>query len=102
MTFCSFVIIGLLNAEGAAHPGHSAPSLGFASANDTVVKLRSTTARELLVEVKRRGLIIAPEIAIGDGALGWKALDEIYPGTRHERCFRDGNEIVEGSSSRAA
>jgi len=36
--------------------------------------------------VKRRGLTIAPEIAVGDGALGfWKALDEIYPRTR--RCF---------------
>jgi putative transposase len=42
----------------------------------------------LLIEVKRRGLAIAPEIAVGDGALGfWKALDEIYPGTRHQRCW---------------
>jgi transposase-like protein len=33
--------------------------------------------RGLLVEVKRRGLKSAPEIAVGDGALGfWKALDE--------------------------
>jgi putative transposase len=38
--------------------------------------------------LKRRGLAIAPEIAVGDGALGfWKALDEIYPGTRHQRCW---------------
>ena len=38
--------------------------------------------RELLVEVKRRGLAIAPEIAVGDGALGfWKALDEVGPST---------------------
>ncbi len=30
---------------------------------------------------------IAPEIAVGDGALGfWKALDEVFPGTRHQRC----------------
>ena len=44
--------------------------------------------RELLVEVKRRGLKIAPEIAVGDGALGfWKATDEIFPGTRHQRCW---------------
>jgi transposase-like protein len=44
--------------------------------------------RELLVEVKRRGLTIAPELAVGDGALGfWTALDEIYPGTRHQRCW---------------
>jgi len=44
--------------------------------------------RELLVEVKRRGLTIAPELAVGDGALGfWKALDEVYPGTRQQRCW---------------
>src|SRR6266853_1849711 len=44
--------------------------------------------RELLVEVKRCGLKIAPEIAVGDGALGfWKALDEVFPGTRHQRCW---------------
>ena len=31
---------------------------------------------------------IAPEIAVGDGALGfWKALDEVFPGTRHQRCW---------------
>jgi putative transposase len=44
--------------------------------------------RELLVEVKGRGLKIAPEIAVGDGALGfWKALDEAFPSTRHQRCW---------------
>ena len=44
--------------------------------------------RELLIDVKRRGLQIAPEIAVGDGALGfWKALEEVYPGTRHQRCW---------------
>ena len=44
--------------------------------------------RELLVDVKRHGLAIAPEIAVGDGALGfWKALDEVLPTTRHQRCW---------------
>ena len=44
--------------------------------------------RELLIDVKRRGLKITPEIAVGDGALGfWKALDEVFPGTRHQRCW---------------
>ena len=44
--------------------------------------------RELLIEVKRRGLQTAPEIAVGDGALGfWKALEEVYPATRHQRCW---------------
>jgi putative transposase len=44
--------------------------------------------RELLIEIKRRGLSIAPHIAVGDGALGfWKALDELFPGTHHQRCW---------------
>jgi hypothetical protein len=33
-------------------------------------------------------LAIAPEIAVGDGALGfWRAIDEVFPGTRHQRCW---------------
>jgi transposase-like protein len=35
---------------------------------------------------KSRGLKIAPEIAVDDGARGfWKALDEVFPATRHQR-----------------
>ena len=44
--------------------------------------------RELLVDIKARGLASAPEIAVGDGALGfWKALDEAFPGAHHQRCW---------------
>jgi putative transposase len=44
--------------------------------------------RELLVDLKARGLAIAPELATGDGALGfWKALEEVFPSTRHQRCW---------------
>ena len=44
--------------------------------------------RELLVGLKGRGLAIAPELATGDGALGfWKALEEVFPATRHQRCW---------------
>jgi putative transposase len=44
--------------------------------------------RELLVDVKARGLSVAPQVAVGDGALGfWKALDEAFPTTRHQRCW---------------
>jgi len=44
--------------------------------------------RELLVDIKARGLAVPPEIAVGDGAIGfWKALDEVFPGTRHQRCW---------------
>jgi putative transposase len=43
--------------------------------------------RELLVDLKARGLAITPELATGDGALGfWKALEEVSPTTRHQRC----------------
>jgi putative transposase len=44
--------------------------------------------RELLVGLKARGLAVAPELATGDGALGfWTALEEVFPSTRHQRCW---------------
>jgi len=44
--------------------------------------------RALLLDLKRRGLSIAPEVAIADGALGfWKALGEVWPTTREQRCW---------------
>jgi putative transposase len=44
--------------------------------------------RELLVDIKARGLAVPPEVAVGDGAMGfWKALDEVFPDTRHQRCW---------------
>jgi putative transposase len=44
--------------------------------------------RELLIDLKARGLAIAPELATGDGALGfWKALEAVFPTTRHQRCW---------------
>jgi len=44
--------------------------------------------RELLIDLKARGLGVAPELATGDGALGfWKALEEVFPTTRHQRCW---------------
>jgi putative transposase len=48
----------------------------------------SQSWRELLVDLKARGLAIAPELATGDGALGfWKSLEEVFPTTRHQRCW---------------
>ncbi|MCW8308738.1 IS256 family transposase [Acidiphilium sp. PA] len=42
---------------------------------------------ELLVDLKARGLTIAPQVATGDGALGfWKAIEEVWPRTCHQRC----------------
>jgi transposase-like protein len=44
--------------------------------------------RELLLDVKSRGLSIEPKLATGDGALGfWKALPKIFPTTRAQRCW---------------
>lgn len=44
--------------------------------------------RELLLDLKQRGLTEGPELAIGDGALGfWKALAKVYGGTKQQRCW---------------
>ena len=44
--------------------------------------------KELLLDLKRRGLKIDPKLAIGDGALGfWKALPQVYGTTRPQRCW---------------
>ena len=74
---CMLVLIG-------ATPEGKKELVGFQ------VGLRESTQswRELLVDLKARGLAIAPELATGDGALGfWKALEEVCPTTRHQRCW---------------
>lgn len=44
--------------------------------------------RELLLDLKRRGLAIGPELAVADGALGfWQAIEEVWPQTRGQRCW---------------
>jgi putative transposase len=44
--------------------------------------------KSLLLDVKRRGLTVDPKLATGDGALGfWKALPQVYPRTRTQRCW---------------
>ncbi len=44
--------------------------------------------RELLLDLKRRGLKQDPKLAIGDGALGfWTALREVFATTREQRCW---------------
>ena len=74
---CMLVLIG-------ATPEGKKELIGF----QVGVRESAQSWRELLVEVKSRGITIAPEIAVGDGALGfWKALDEVFPGTRHQRCW---------------
>lgn len=44
--------------------------------------------RELLLDLKHRGLAAVPKLAVGDGALGfWAALREIFPETQEQRCW---------------
>lgn len=74
---CMLVVIG-------ATPEGRKDLIGF----QVGVRESAQSWRELLVDLKARGLVIAPEIAVGDGALGfWKAIDEIFPATRHQRCW---------------
>ena len=48
----------------------------------------SESWKELLLDLKRQGLQSGPELAVGDGALGfWKALREVYGETRVQRCW---------------
>ena len=44
--------------------------------------------REMLLDLKARGLQKMPKLAVGDGALGfWAALAEVFPLTRRQRCW---------------
>jgi len=73
---CMLVVIG-------ATPEGKKELLGF----QVGVRESAQSWRELLVDLKARGLALAPELATGDGALGfWKALEEVFPTTRHQRC----------------
>jgi len=75
---CMLVIIG-------ATPEGRKELLGF----QTGMRESAQSWKELLVDLKARGLSIAPEVAVGDGALGfWKALEETFPATRHQRCWQ--------------
>ena len=44
--------------------------------------------KALLLDCKARGLTAAPQVAVGDGSLGfWKALRKVFPPTREQRCW---------------
>ena len=74
---CMLVIMG-------ATPEGQKELIGF----QTGMRESTQSWKELLVDLKARGLTIAPQIATGDGALGfWKALDEAFPTTHHQRCW---------------
>ena len=43
--------------------------------------------KDLLLDLKRRGLAVAPKLAVADGALGfWQAIEEVWPQSRGQRC----------------
>ncbi len=81
---CALVIIGV-NERGQKR---------FLAIEDGV-RESTQSWREVLLSLKARGMNI-PKLAVGDGALGfWAALDEIYPETRHQRCWmhKTGNVL---------
>lgn len=81
---CALVIIGV-NERGEKH---------FLAIEDGV-RESTQSWREVLLKLKARGLN-GPELAVGDGALGfWAALEEIYPDTREQRCWmhKTGNVL---------
>jgi transposase-like protein len=74
---CLLVIIG-------ATPEGKKELVGLADG----LRERAHSWRDLLLDLKRRGLSSGPQLAVGDGALGfWKALDEVWPTTRAQRCW---------------
>ena len=68
--------------------GHARGSQGIARLPSRRARERARRWRELLVALKARGLAVPPKLAVGDGALVfWKALEEVFPGTRNQRCW---------------
>ena len=73
---CALVIIGV-NERGEKH----------LLAIDGGIRESTQSWREVLLDLKARGMN-SPKLAIGDGAMGfWAALDEVYPKTQQQRCW---------------
>jgi putative transposase len=73
---CALVIIGV-NERGEKH---------FLAIEDGV-RESTQSWREVLLNLKSRGMNM-PKLAIGDGAMGfWAALEEVFPETRQQRCW---------------
>ncbi len=70
---CILVLIG-------ATPEGRKALIGF----QTSFRESAQSWTELLTDLKGRGLSVAPELVIGDGALGfWKSLEQEFGNTRH-------------------
>jgi transposase-like protein len=73
---CALVVIGV-NERGEKR---------FLTIEDGV-RESTQSWREVLLRLKSRGMNV-PELAIGDGAMGfWAALEEVYGDTRQQRCW---------------
>ena len=73
---CALVIIGV-NERGDKR---------FLAIEDGI-RESTQSWREVLLQLKSRGMN-TPDLAIGDGAMGfWAALEEIYSETRQQRCW---------------
>jgi len=73
---CALVVIGV-NERGEKH---------FLAIDDGV-RESTQSWREVLLNLKSRGMN-CPKLAIGDGAMGfWAALEEVYPDSRQQRCW---------------
>ncbi|ADH85088.1 IS256 family transposase [Desulfurivibrio alkaliphilus] len=74
---CLLVIIGVTDQ---GHKELIAVEDGYRESSDSWY--------ELLAGLRARGLTTGPELAVGDGSLGfWNALGRVYPKTRHQRCW---------------
>ena len=72
----ALVVTGV-NARGEKH----FPAIGDG------VRESAQSWREVLPDMKNRGLEKPPKLAVGNGAPGfWSALSEVYPDTRRRRC----------------
>lgn len=75
---CILVIIGA-NSEGKKE------LLGIADG----YRESEESWKELLLNLKQRGLTVDPKLATGDGGLGfWKALPQVFGTTRAQRCWK--------------
>ena len=73
---CALVIVGV-NERGEKH---------FLAIEDGI-RESTQSWREVLLGLKSRGFQ-APEVAVGDGAMGfWAALEEVFPATRGQLCW---------------
>ena len=80
-------------AHGAAGRVHAGADRRHPGRQEGAARLPGGRARERAELARAAGRsqgprpVVAPELATGDGALGfWKALDEMSPSTRHQRC----------------